>query len=81
MKPVVDRLERDLEGEAMVVRVDVTTEVGRNTAYSYQVSAVPTFVLLASDGTMIYREVGGIDSARVKELVAADSAATGSSQQ
>ena len=74
MKPVVDRLERDLEGVAVVVRLDVTTQVGRNTAYGYQVSAVPTFVLLASDGTAIYRQVGGIDSAQVKELVEAGSA-------
>ena len=76
MKPVVDRLEGDLEGEAVVLRLDVTTAVGRNVAFGYRVSAVPTFVLVTSDGSEIYREVGWIDSARVRELVQ-----TGQSEQ
>jgi thioredoxin-related protein len=57
-KPVVDGLERDLEGKAQVVRLSVTDSVGGRLAARYGVRGVPTMVLLDGEGEVVYAEVG-----------------------
>jgi thioredoxin-related protein len=65
-KPVVDRLERDLEGEARVLRLSVWGSVGRELAARYVVRGVPTFLLFDGAGQMVHSQVGKLDANRIK---------------
>jgi hypothetical protein len=67
-KPVVDGLERDLEGKAQVVRLSVTDGVGGQLAVRYGVRGVPTMVLLDGDGEVVYAKAG---SPNRSEIIAA----------
>ena len=60
-KPVVDRLERDLEGEAQVLRLSALSGVGRQLAAEYGVRGVPTFLLFDGEGQMTHYQVGKLD--------------------
>ncbi len=57
-KPVVDRLERDLEGRAEVLRVDVLTRAGATLAARYNVRGVPTFMVFDGAGQVVYGRAG-----------------------
>lgn len=70
-KPVVDRLERDLEGQAQVLRLGVGSSVGRELAARYGVRGVPTFLLFDGDGEMVHYQVGRLDAARIKTEIGA----------
>jgi thioredoxin-related protein len=65
-KPVVDRLERDLAGEAHVLRLSAISGVGRQLAGRYGVRGVPTFLLFDGSGEMVHYQVGRLDANRVK---------------
>jgi thioredoxin-related protein len=67
-KPVVDGIERDLEGEAEVLRLGVTKGVGRELAIRYGVRGVPTLVLLDGNGNVVLKQAG---LPRRAEIVAA----------
>jgi thioredoxin-related protein len=62
----VDRLERDLEGQAQVLRLSVWGSVGRQLAARYGVRGVPTFLLFDGSGQMVHYQVGRLDADRVK---------------
>ena len=64
-KPVVDRLERDLEGQAQVLRLSIMSSVGREFAARYGVRGVPTFLLFDGAGQMFHYQVGRLDAERV----------------
>jgi thioredoxin-related protein len=57
-KPVVDGIERDLEGEAELLRLGVTNGVGRELAIRYGVRSVPTLVLLDRNGGVVLKQAG-----------------------
>ena len=65
-KPVVDRLERDLEGQAQVLRLSAWSSVGRQLASRYGVRGVPTFLLFDGTGELKHYQVGKLDADRVK---------------
>lgn len=65
----MDRLERDLEGEAQVLRLNAFGSVGRQLAARYGVRGVPTFLLFDGDGQMIYAQAGRLDANRVKSEI------------
>jgi thioredoxin-related protein len=65
-KPAVDRLERELEGQAQVLRLSVTSSVGRQLAARYGVRGVPTFFVFDGSGQMVHHEVGRIDADQMK---------------
>ena len=65
-KPVVDRLERDLEGQAQVLRISLWSSLGRELATRYGVRGVPTFLLFDGSGEMMHYQVGRLDADRVK---------------
>ena len=67
-KPVVDGIERDLEGEAQVLRLSVTDNVGRQLAMRYGVRGVSTLVLLDGNGNVALRQTG---SPRREEIMTA----------
>jgi len=70
-KPVVDRLERDLEGQAQVLRLSATGAVGRQLASRYGVRGVPTFFLFDGTGKMVSYQVGRLDADLVKSEIEA----------
>jgi thioredoxin-related protein len=65
----VDRLERDLEGDARVLRLSAMSAVGRQLAGRYGVRGVPTFFLFSGDGQVIQTQVGRLDAGRVKSEI------------
>ena len=69
-KPVVDGLARNLEGQARVLRLNVTDDVGGELAMRYGVRGVPTFVLLNGTGKVVLEQVGMPD--RTKIMAAAN---------
>jgi thioredoxin-related protein len=68
-KPIVDGLERELEGQARVVRLDVLTKLGREVAQSHDVRSVPTFLIFDGQGNLTDRQVGFPDRGRIRALV------------
>lgn len=54
----MDGIERDLEGEAEVLRLGVTNGVGRELAIRYGVRSVPTLVLLDGSGDVVLKQAG-----------------------
>jgi thioredoxin-related protein len=65
-KPVVDRLERELEGQASVLKFSAWSSVGRELGARYGVRGVPTFLLFDGKGEMVHYQVGRLDAERVK---------------
>lgn len=65
-KPVVDRLERDLQGQAQVLRLSAWGSVGRQLVARYGVRGVPTFLLFDGSGQMIHHQAGRLDGERIK---------------
>ena len=57
-KPVVDGLERELEGQAQVLRLSVTDSVGGALAVRYGARGVPTIVVLDGEGEVVYARAG-----------------------
>ena len=62
----MDRLERDLEGRAQVMRLSVMNSVGRQLAARYGVRGVPTFFLFDGNGQVVHHQVGRIDADRME---------------
>lgn len=57
-KPVVDGLEREFEGRALVLRADIQSDGGRAIADRYRLRVVPAFVVFDHAGEVVYREEG-----------------------
>ncbi len=71
MKPIVDGLERALEGRVIFIRLNVRDEVGRELAAVYNFQYTPTFIYFYFDaqGNEMWREVGRLDTQRLRESV------------
>ncbi len=54
----MDGLERDVEGQAQVLRLSVLDDVGGQLAMRYGVRGVPTFVLLDGAGDVVLSQGG-----------------------
>jgi thioredoxin-like negative regulator of GroEL len=57
-KPIVDGIERDLEGTARVIRINATSDLGGQLAHRYGVRGVPAIVVLDGAGQVVSRDVG-----------------------
>jgi thioredoxin-related protein len=57
-KPIVDGIERDLEGRAQVIRLSVISEVGSQVARRYGVRGVPTLILFDAEGNLVDQIIG-----------------------
>ena len=57
-KPVVDGIERELEGKAQVVRLSVMDNVSGQLALRYGARGVPTLVVLDGAGEVVYVKTG-----------------------
>ena len=65
----MDRLERDLEGQAQVLRLSALSEVGRQLGSRYGVRGVTTFFLVDGTGEMVSYQVGRLDADLVKSEI------------
>jgi thioredoxin-related protein len=68
-KPIVDGLERELEGQARVVRLSALNAMGQEVAQRYDVRGVPTFLIFDGQGELIGRQVGFPNRSEIKALV------------
>lgn len=68
-KPVVDRLERELDGKAEVIRLNALNGVGRQAAAVFGVRAVPTLVVVDGNGHVALTQVGIIRPGEVQAQV------------
>jgi len=68
-KPIVDGIEKDLQGKLQVMRVNIQTADGKEAASRYNSLVTPTFILFDKQGQEIYRSIGQIDPQAVRELV------------
>jgi len=69
LKPVVDRLEAELNDHLLVLRVDIQSNDGGNLAERVGFKYTPTFILYDSDGEEIWRSVGRLDPDLVRQFV------------
>ena len=69
VKPIVDGLERELEGQAQVVRLSALSPMGQEVARRYSVRGVPTFLIFDGQGNLVERQVGFPDRGKIKDLV------------
>jgi protein-disulfide isomerase len=69
-KPKVDQLEKDLKGQASLLRLSVKDEVGRTQALQWGVRGVPAFFVLDGAGEIVYARAGAPDIAALKAAVA-----------
>ena len=74
-KPKVDRLEREIAPQAALLRLNVKDGPGQALAYRWQVSGVPTFVVLDGDGEIVYRRAGAPYAAGIKAALSTASEA------
>lgn len=65
----MDRLERELEGQARVVRLSMLSKLGQKVAQRHGVRGVPTFLVFDGQGNLIGRQTGLPDRGKIKALV------------
>ena len=73
-KPVVNGIEEDLEGTARVIRLDIGSEPGKSVARRYEVTSVPTVLVLDGRGEVVHRETGHPDREAVVDRARATAA-------
>lgn len=66
MKPVVDELESELQGQLLVIRVNIQETVGRELAPVYGFEFTPTFIYFDAAGVERWRQIGDFDPERVR---------------
>ena len=66
----MDKLERELEGEAKVLHLNVMEDVGRQLAARHGVTGVPAFILLDGEGEVILKQFGMPDREAITQAVA-----------
>lgn len=70
-RPLVDGIEREHAGRLRVIRLDVQESAGRTIADRFGLRVTPTFVLFDSQGAEVWRSVGIVDPARVRQSLGA----------
>jgi thiol-disulfide isomerase/thioredoxin len=66
---IVDRLERELDGHAEILRLNIAEEVGQRAHQRFGTTMVPAIILLDGRGTELYRTEGKLP--RRQEILAA----------
>jgi len=65
----VDELENELGNEILFIRLNIQEPVGRELAPVYDFEFTPTFIYFDADGEELWREVGSLDTERVRKSV------------
>ena len=61
-KPAVDRLENQLGDEYVVVRFDISSEIGKYVRSKYNANVTPTFIVFNTDGDLVWKRSGQVPS-------------------
>ncbi len=69
-KPKIDQLEKDLAGEAKLLRLNVKDQVGRTLAAQWGVRGVPTFFVVDEAGNIVYAQAGAPNIEALRQTVA-----------
>lgn len=67
MKPAVDRLEEELSGKVIFIRINIQEEVGRELAPAFGFEYTPTFIFFDEQGVEQWRTIGEFDETRLRE--------------
>ena len=59
-RPVVDGIERELEGRVTVYRLNIASAAGRQLASRYGIRLLPTLLVLDGEGRPVLQQVGRI---------------------
>lgn len=71
-QPIVNGLEKELEGRARVLKLDLFTEDGLEFFRQHDLRTVPAIVVLDPGGEVRYRSTGGLpDARRIRQAVVA----------
>jgi thioredoxin-related protein len=65
----VDELENELMDQLLIIRLNIQEEVGEELAPVYGFEFTPTFIYFDRNGVELWREVGGLDTQRVRESI------------
>jgi len=68
-KPVVDRLEQELQSQAELIRVNLMSSMGMALAGRYGVRASPTLLVFDGAGKVVYSRPGMPDTEAIVQLV------------
>ena len=63
-------LEKELEGKAEVVRVDLWSETGKQIARQYDVTSAGTTIMLDGSGKVVYNHKGFPERKKIRATVA-----------
>lgn len=69
MEPIVNGLEEQLADTLIVLRVDVQSPAGREISMLYGSRTTPTFIFLDPQGEELWRSLGILEAARVRESI------------
>jgi thiol-disulfide isomerase/thioredoxin len=67
IKPTVDNLEAELGSRLHIIRIDAQQSAGRELASLYGFGFTPTFLFFDGQGNELWREVGGLETQRVRD--------------
>lgn len=67
MKPIVDGIEQEYEGQLLVIRLNIQEEVGRELAPVYMFEYTPTFIFFDAQGNELWRSVGNLDIDKLRQ--------------
>lgn len=66
MKPVVDAVEKEFSENLVVIYVDIHSKAGGTIAKELNFQYTPTFIFFDETGRELWREVGRLDSTRIR---------------
>lgn len=55
--------------QLLIIRLNIQEEVGQELAPVYGFEFTPTFIFFDEDGNELWREVGGLDTQRVRDSI------------
>ena len=67
MAPILEKLEKDYEGKAAIVFIDIREDVSQ--AQKYGIRTIPTQIFYDKTGTEISRHEGYMDEQTIKNII------------
>ena len=69
IKPTVDELEKELDGQVHIIRLNIQDEIGMDLLPIYGFQFTPTFIYFDANGNELWRQVGEFDPQRVRDAL------------
>lgn len=67
IRPTVDALEAELEGQVHVIRLNIQDPIGRELTSVYGFEFTPTFIYFDAKGNEVWRQIGSLDPQQVRD--------------